>query len=158
MLWRYIPNLLTLLKQGEKMSKSYKVFIIGNPKNQDSVNNVWQNNIVNKLTEYKDNRISFVCTQNYFDKPYSNETRLWELNQMQDSDLIIVDLFDIANNISAHCMLTAIQMMNKVRTKHTFVIGIGKSDTDNIWLTSCIFKQFLTLDEAAEYIADKIII
>lgn len=54
------------------MSKLYKVFIIGNPKNQDSVNNVWKNNIVNKLTEYKDNPISFVCTQNYFDKPYSN--------------------------------------------------------------------------------------
>ena len=158
MLWRYIPNLLTLLKQGEKMSKSYKVFIIGNPKYRNLVNNVWQSNIVNKLTECKDNKISFVYTQNYFDEPYTDETRLWELNQMQDSDLVIVDLSNIANNISAHCMLTAIQMMNKVRTKHTFVIGIGESDTDNIWLTSCIFKQFSTLDEAAEYISDKIII
>lgn len=140
------------------MSKSYKVFIIGNPKYRNLVNNVWQSNIVNKLTEYKDNKISFVYTQNYFDEPYTDETRLWELNQIQDSDLVIVDLSNIANNISAHCMLTAIQMMNKVRTKHTFVIGIGESDTNNIWLTSCIFKQFSTLDEAAEYIADKIII
>ena len=122
------------------MFKSYKVFIIGNPKSSESFNNIWKNNIVDKLTKYKDNKISFVYTPNYFDKPYTN------------------DLFDIADNISAHCMLAAIQTMDKVRAKHTFVIGIGESDTDNIWLTSCIFRQFLTLDEAAEYIADKIII
>lgn len=139
------------------MSKLYKVFIIGNSINLDSENVRWRNNIIEKLTEYQDNRINFVFTPDYFDKPFTDETRLWELNEMQDSDLVIVDLSNISNNISAHCMLATIQMMNKVRTKHTFVIGIGKIDTNDYWLNSCIFKQFSDLSEAAEYIADKII-
>lgn len=139
------------------MSKSYKVFIIDNPANHESVNVRWRNNIVRKFTECKDNKVSFVYTPDYFDKPFTDETRLWELNQIQESDLVVVNLCNIADNISAHCMLAAIQMINKVRTKHIFVIGIGKADTDNYWLESCMFKQFLTLDEAAEFIADKII-
>ena len=138
------------------MSKSYKVFLIGNPAYYDYAK--WRNNITDKLTEYQENNISFVHTLDYYDEPFTEETRVWELNELQDSDLVIVDLYDIANNISAHCMLAAVQMMNKIRLKHTFVIGIGKSNTDNIWLNSCIFKQFTTLDDAVEYITDKILI
>lgn len=140
------------------MSKSYKVFLIGNPAYYDYANSMWRNNITDKLTEYQENNISFVHTLDYYDEPFTEETRVWELNELQDSDLVIVDLYDIANNISAHCMLAAVQMMNKIRLKHTFVIGIGKSNTDNIWLNSCIFKQFTALDDAVEYITDKILI
>lgn len=136
------------------MSKLYKVFIIGN----DEINNMWVNDVIYEIKEYPDKKVSFVYTNVYFDKPYTNETRLWELNQIQDSDIVIVNLDDIANNISAHCMLASVQMMNKARNKHTFVIGIGNPNTDNIWLLSCIFKQFANIEDAAEYITDKIII
>lgn len=139
------------------MSKTYKVFIIGNSTNFDSVNIKWRNDIIQKMTKYQDNRISFVFTSDYFNKPFTEETRLWELNEIQDSDLVIVNLSNIANDISTHCMLSAIQMMNKTKPKHTFVIGIGKLDINDYWLASCIFKQFNELDEAVEYIADKFI-
>ena len=48
------------------MSKTYKVFIIGNPKNQDSVNNVWKNN--NMGIEEKNNtgvKEKFTYNNNY---------------------------------------------------------------------------------------------
>ena len=140
------------------MYKSYQMFIIGNSKNHKTDNLLWCRTIVEKLKEYSDNKISFTYAPNYFNEPYTEEDRILELNQIQDSDLVIVDLCEMKDNISAHCILSSIQMMNKVRTKHTFVIGIGKLDTDNVWLTSCIFKQFPTIDDAVDYITDKIII
>lgn len=141
------------------MAQTYKIFTVENLECQDNIQNIqWHLNIKRTIKNFTDKQIKFVYTLDYFNKPYTKEVINWELNQIQNSDIIIIDLSDIANNIFAHYVIGYVNMLNKITPKPIYIIGIGHPNINNSLIENSIFKTTETIEDAAKYITNYLLI
>lgn len=94
---------------------------------------------------------------------YGNETnereaREWEISQLRDSDIVVVDLTTIADSIGTHIELGIIEAMNEFGYKHIHMIGIGKPNADHPWIQTGLLKQVDTPEDAADYIVNYLLL
>lgn len=81
-----------------------------------------------------------------------DEAMEWDLNQIRDSDVVIVNTDTIDDSIGTHYELGFINAINSFGSKHVYVIGIGLKRELHPWIERSLFKWVETVDEAADYI------
>lgn len=86
------------------------------------------------------------------------EVMEWDLSQVKDSDIVIVDLSTISSSIGTHIELGVIEAMNEFGYKHIHVIGVGEPDTDHPWIPLCALRIEDTVEKAVEYIVDYLLV
>lgn len=80
------------------------------------------------------------------------EAMMWDLNQIRESDIVVVHLDGIADSICTLMELGFVEALNQAGSKHIYIIGIGKLNSDNPWLNEVLYHREDTVEEAAEYI------
>ena len=87
-----------------------------------------------------------------------DEVREWDLAQVRDSDIVVFDLSTISSSIGTIMELATVAAMNQFGNKHIFAVGVGKPDTDHPWIGSCLIRQEDTLEDAARFILDYLLV
>lgn len=89
----------------------------------------------------------------YGDETNEREAREWEINQLKDSDIVVVNLTTIADSIGTHIELGIIKAMNEFGYKHIHLIGVGEPNVSHPWIQMGMLRQENTLEDAADYIS-----
>lgn len=120
----------------------------------------WRLELENMILRNSDKPVEFMHPPRYFDYNTPDQTMVkkWELNQISDSDIVIVDLSTIKDSIGTHIELGFIEAINKVRNKNIFVIGLGKPNTKHPWIDSALFYRADTIEEISDFILTYLLI
>lgn len=86
------------------------------------------------------------------------EAMNWEMNHLIDSDIVIVNLENIANSIGTHMELGVVDAVNKALPKNIYVVGIGEPDTSHPWISNSLFHTEECIEDAAEYIVSHLLL
>lgn len=78
----------------------------------------------------------------------------WEMVQVHDCDIVIVNLDGIDSTVGSHMELGAVQGINRFGDKHIFVIGLGKDDNLHPWIKESCIRIEDDYAKAAEYIVE----
>lgn len=78
----------------------------------------------------------------------------WEMAQVHDCDIVIVNLDGIDSTVGSHMELGAVQGINRFGDKHIFVIGLGKEDNLHPWIKESCIRIEDDYAKAAEYIVE----
>lgn len=116
----------------------------------------WRNHFETVLRARCDKSLTFVhppMFYQYGDETNEREARMWEINQLKDSDIVVVDLTTIADSIGTHIELGIIEAMNEFGYKHIHLIGVGEPNISHPWIQIGLFRQENTLEDAADYIS-----
>jgi len=87
-----------------------------------------------------------------------SEAMTWEINQLMDSDIVIVNLSDISDSIGTHMELGVIDTVNKSFEKNIYTVGIGEPDIDHPWIFNSVFRREKTPEEAADFIVGHLLV
>lgn len=80
------------------------------------------------------------------------EIQEWEINQVVDSDILIVNLDGLESSIGSLMEIGVAHGVNCSGNKHIFIIGIGKlPDNMHPWIKNSFIHVSPTIEEAAEY-------
>lgn len=118
----------------------------------------WRRSLENCLRAKTPNvNLSFIHPPLYYNyefKSHNTEAELkeWELNQLRDCDIMVVNLEDIGTSIGSHFELGFANAMNMFGGKHIFIIGIGNDDGLHPWIRESIFRREPDVHSAVEYI------
>ena len=82
----------------------------------------------------------------------------WEMTQVHDCDILIVNLDGIDSTVGSHMELGAVQGINRFGDKHIFVIGLGKDDNLHPWIKESCIRIEDDYAKAAEYICEYLLI
>lgn len=116
----------------------------------------WRNDFENILRSRCDKSLTFVhppLLYQYSDVVNDKEMREWEISQLKDSDIVVVDLTTIADSIKTHIELGIIEAMNEFGYKHIHVIGVGKSNINHPWIQMEMLRREDTIEDAVDYIS-----
>ena len=124
----------------------------------------WRNQLGGLVRLYYDgtNKITFVHPPLYFN--YENnlhkserEILDWEMMQLHDSDIVVVNLDQIDTTVGSHMELGAVQGINRFGDKYIYVVGVGDSNV-HPWITETCSRIEDSFTDAAKYIAEYLII
>lgn len=144
--------------------KAYKIFTAGKMGGLDYEQQMsWRTEVENLITSASDKPITFVHPPMYYqykenDSDNDIESKIWETNQLKDSDIVVVDLSTIADSIGTHMELGIIEAINSTSNKFIYVVGIGKPNINHPWISQCVFHREDTIKEAADYIVSHLLI
>jgi hypothetical protein len=87
------------------------------------------------------------------------EIKDWELQQVCDSDIVIVNLEDIDLSIGSHIELGAVCGANLVGSKHINVVSFGKPKENlHPWISLCCLRHEDDMNDLADYIATYLLV
>lgn len=141
--------------------KTFKIFTAGKMDDLTYHEQMcWRLEIETTIREHTDRMVTFIHPPQYFDynSPNQKLAKQWGINQIIDSDIVVIDLSTIKDSISTHIELGIIEAINNIHSKHIYVVGIGKPNVEHPWIDSSIFKQVDTIEEAAEFITNYLLI
>lgn len=116
---------------------------------------MWRNRFEAILRSKCDKNVIFVhppMFYQYGDELNEKEAREWEISQLKDSDIVVVDLSTISDSIGTHIELGIIEAMNEFGYKHIHVVGVGKPNVNHPWIQMGILRQEDTIEDAVDYI------
>lgn len=82
----------------------------------------------------------------------------WEMMQLHDCDIVIVDLDGIDTTVGSHIELGAVQGINRFGDKYIFVIGVGDKDGLHPWIKEACNRIESSYMSAAKYIAEYLLV
>lgn len=144
--------------------RTYKIFTSGRMGGLSYDKQIgWRRQIEDLIKKKTDKSVVFVHPPMFYQYEENNpqndiESMNWEINQLIDSDILIVDLNDISYSIGTHMELGIATTVNKIAPKNIFIVGVGNPDTNHPWIENCIFHCEGTLEEAADYIVNNLLI
>lgn len=121
----------------------------------------WRKDFETILRSRCDKHLTFIhppMFYQYGDEMNEREARGWEINQLKDSDIVVVDLTTIADSIGTHMELGIVEAMNEFGYKHINVVGVGAPNTNHPWIPLSVFRCEDTLEDAADFIIDYLLI
>lgn len=81
------------------------------------------------------------------------EAMIWDLNQIRDSDIVLVNLDGIDTSIGTHCEIGFINAINSFGDKHIYLVGFGKDKEElHPWIRMSLFHWEQDLESALDYI------
>ena len=146
--------------------KEYKIYTCGKMSGLSySQQMKWRKNI-EKLIRDKFNQkhtITFIhppLYYNYVIAKHKSEKEIldWEMMQLHDCDIVIVNLNQIDSTTGSHMELGAVQGINRFGDKYIFVIGIGDDKNLHPWIKETCNRIEKSYSDAAEYIAEYLLI
>lgn len=144
--------------------KTYKIFTSGRMSGLAyDRQNGWQRRIEDLIKNRTDKSVVFVHPPMFYQYEENNpqndiESMNWEMNQLIDSDVLIVDLNDISYSIGTHIKLGIAAAVNKIALKNIFIVGVGKPDTNHPWIVNGMFHCEETPEDAADYIVNNLLV
>lgn len=113
---------------------------------------------VKKILDFGQN-VKFVhppMFYNYEENYQKSEREIleWEMAQVHDCDIVIVNLDGIDSTVGSHMELGAVQGINRFGDKHIFVVGLGKDDGLHPWIKETCIRIEDDYAKAAEYIVE----
>ena len=141
------------------MAKTFKIYTAGKMGGLTySQQTDWRLKIEKLIKERTSANVVFIhppLFYRYGENLHKNESEVmeWDLSQIRDSDIVVVDFEDISDSIGTHIELGFIKAINEFGNKHIFVIGIGKPNIDHPWLSLIPLRQEDTIESAADYIS-----
>ncbi len=142
--------------------KTYKIFTagkMGGLSYQEQMG--WRNRIETIVRARTDKSLVFIHPPNYYqydDGVSETEKKVWEMSQIKDSDIVIVDLTTIKDSIGTHIEIGLIEGMNQFGNKHIHIVGIGEPNTDHPWIQMGILHKENTLEDLADYIINYLLL
>lgn len=137
--------------------KTYKIFTAGKMGGLSYDEQMkWRKNFETTLRSKCDKSLIFVHPPTFYqygDEINEREAREWEINQLKDSDIVVVNLTTIADSIGTHIELGIIEAMNEFGYKHIHLIGVGEPNVSHPWIQMGMLRQESTLEDAADYIS-----
>lgn len=123
----------------------------------------WRKEFENSMKTFTDKKLSFLHPPLYYNYEKLNhkteaEIKEWELNQIRECDIVIVNLNGINTTVGTHFELGFINAINMLGTKHIYVIGIGEETNIHPWIELSIFRHEPNIESACEYIAEYLLI
>lgn len=117
----------------------------------------WRRELERRVRTISDN-VVFIHPPHYYRygagmHKSEREAMVWDLSQIRDSDIVVVNLENIGSSIGTHMELGFIEAMNQMSTKHIHLIGFGKPDVEHPWLNEVLLRREDTLKQAAAYIS-----
>lgn len=116
---------------------------------------MWRNRFEAILRSKCDKNVIFIhppMFYQYGDELNEKEAREWEISQLKDSDIVVVDLSTISDSIGTHIELGIIEAMNEFGYKHIHVVGVGKPNVNHPWIQMGMLRQEDTIEDAVDYI------
>jgi len=97
---------------------------------------------------------------NYLSQNHNSEAEVkeWDLNQVRDSDIVVVNLQGIESSIGTHFELGFINAINSFGGKHIYVVGIGNPKKLHPWIDLSMFRCEPDVESAADYIANYLLV
>lgn len=87
------------------------------------------------------------------------EVKDWDLSQVRNSDVVIVNLDDVESSIGTHYELGIVDAVNSFGGKHIFVIGIGGEGKDlHPWIEETLHRREPDYQDAADYIVNYLLV
>lgn len=137
--------------------KTYKIFTAGKMGGLSYDEQMkWRKDFETTLRSRCDKSLTFVhppMFYQYGDETNEKEAREWEINQLKDSDIVVVNLTTIADSIGTHIELGIIEAMNQFGYKHIHLIGVGRPNVSHPWIQMGMLRQENTLEDEADYIS-----
>lgn len=137
--------------------KTYKIYTAGKMGGLTySQQMKWRKDFENTLRSRSDEDLIFVhppMFYQYGEETDEREAREWDINQLKDSDIVVVNLSNIADSIGTHIELGIVEAMNEFGYKHIHLIGVGEPNTSHSWIQMGMLKTVKTVEEAADYIS-----
>ena len=108
-------------------------------------------------------RIKFIHPPLYFNYEWDRhkterEILDWEMMQMHDCDIVVVDFKEIDSTIGSHMELGAIQGINRFGDKYIYVVGIGDDTNLHPWIKETCNRIESSYSRAAEYIVEYLLV
>lgn len=146
------------------MIKTFKIYTAGKMGGLGLKDQMkWRADVEYKIKSRTDKSIQFIHPPRFYTygeqlHKSERETMVWDLNQIRDSDIVIVDLSTISDTIGTHIELGFVEAMNQFGNKHIYVIGIGDPNNNHPWIDEIVFRKEDTIEEAADYIVDYLLV
>ena len=121
----------------------------------------WRNQLESMIRTRTNKNITFIHPPMYYqydDNCDESEKMKWEISQIKDSDIVVVNLSTISDSIGTHIELGIIEAMNQFGYKHIHVVGLGNPDTDHPWIPLSILRQEETIEDVADYITEYLLV
>lgn len=88
------------------------------------------------------------------------EVKEWDTTQVLSCDIVIVNTDHVSDSTGTHYELAMCDVANRLANRHIFVIGIGDTEPKDLhpWIAESIMRYEKDFQDAAEYIADYLLI
>ena len=116
-----------------------------------------------KLEYDGDNRIKFIHPPlffNYENHNHKTEKEIfeWEMKQLHDSDIVIVNFDGIDSTIGSHMELGAVQGINRFGDRYIYVVGLGEENDLHPWIKESCIRIEKSYSDLARYIIDYLLV
>lgn len=81
------------------------------------------------------------------------EAKEWDLAQIRDSDVVVINLDGIEDSIGTHYELGYINAINSFGNKHIYVVGFGGKRDFHPWIKLSLFRWEPNVIAAADFVA-----
>ena len=93
---------------------------------------------------------------NYETKSHKSEheVREWELAQLEQCDIMVVNLKDVEKSVGAITEIATAIAINNHTDRHIYIIGVGDESGLHPWIKDSIFRFEPDINSAATYISE----
>ena len=146
--------------------KEYKIYTCGKMSGISFDEQMrWRKTIEKFVKEKYDgnDRVKFIHPPLYFNYEHMHhktekEILDWEMKQLYDCDIVVVDFNGIESTTGSHMELGAVQGINRFGDKYIYVIGIGKEENLHPWIKETCMRIEDNYSDAAQYIVEYLLI
>lgn len=141
--------------------KNYKIFTVGEiagiPYRRQME---WRDELETSLRNESDKSVTFIHLPMFYNNNSikSKEARDWVINQIKDSDIVVVNLNSIENSVETLFELGIITTINNSSYKHINAVGIGNANINHPWIQLCVNHIEETIEETADYIINYLLV
>jgi len=139
----------------------YKIFTSGKMSGLSYEESMgWRREVEKAVLNLTDKKVVFIHPPEYFGFENSDLklARQWEIKQIASSDIVLMYLPTIKDSIGTHIELGIVEGINRTKEKKIEIIGIGKPNTDHLWIEEGLSYRADTIQNAAEIINDFLLI
>ncbi len=141
--------------------KKYRIYTIGKMRGITLIQQMlWRNQIEEFIRANTDKKVEFIhppLFYNYENKDYKSEREIkeWELAQIRNSDIVIVNLDEIDDSVGSHFELATVDAVNSFGNKHIFIIGYNPNKSEcHPWIKESLHREESSVGDVARYIID----
>lgn len=119
---------------------------------------MWREHIEELVAERTSKIIKFIHPPKYFlpgnyTKKFEGKVKEWDINQVKNSDIVIVNLDGVNSSAGTHFELSMVDAINSMTDRHIFVVAVGEEKSGlHPWIEDSIHYRAKSFDDAAEYI------
>jgi hypothetical protein len=145
--------------------KEFKIYTCGRMSGISYTEQMEWRNTIQRMIEFRTNRkVTFIhppMFYGYHDNLHKSEREIrdWELKQICESDIVIVNLDGIMLSVGSHMELGAVCGANIAGNKQIMVVGFGKSDELlHPWIELGMLRYEEDMVDAVDYIAKYLLV